>query len=103
MILSFLKALGYHNTIDYFVKKTYYNEDLLLCLTFDVGISWIKVPLHNYETYVHPKLPSPQESAAFSLERFPHYFVEKYGRFPMGCHAWPKNFDYWKDYIDICK
>lgn len=103
LILSFIKAIGYHNTVGYFVNKTYYNEDLLFCLTFDVGISWINVPLHNYETYIHPQLPSAKESAAFSLERFPKFFVEKYGKFPMGCHAWHKNIDYWKNYIGIYK
>lgn len=100
ILLSLLRALGYRNTVAYFIKHTYYNEDLLFCLTFDVSISWITTPLHTYNTWIHPILPTAKESAAFSLERYPSYFIDMYGVSPIGCHAWQKNMDFWKDYIN---
>lgn len=100
LVLSIVRAFGYHNTIDYFINHTYYNEDLLFCLTFDVGESWINIPIHQYETYIKPNLPSIAESASFALERHPKYFVEMFGSLPMGCHAWQNNEEFWREYMD---
>ena len=81
--------LGWHNTIDYFVRTYDDFEDFFWCE---------KIPLLE----VDYKIPSAKEAVPFSFEKSPAYLYEMNNNtLPFGCHAW-KKYEYesfWKNYI----
>ena len=81
--------LGWHNTINYFVKTYTDYEDFFWCE---------KIP----SLALDYKIPLAQEAVAFSFELSPAYLYEQNGNhLPFGCHAWHK-YDYetfWKQFI----
>lgn len=83
-------CLGWHNTIDYFVKTYMYFEDFFWC---------DRIPSLGFNY----KIPSPEEAIAFSFELSPSYLYKLNGNYlPFGCHAWYK-YEYenfWKQYIN---
>lgn len=85
----FVHLLGWHNTIDYYVRTYPYYEDFFWCE---------KIP----SLKIDYKIPSAEEAIPFSFEKSPSYLYElNNNRMPFGCHAWQK-YEYesfWKNYI----
>lgn len=81
--------VGWHNTIDYFVRVYDDFEDFFWCE---------KIPSLEIEY----KIPSAKEAVPFSFEKSPAYLYElNNNTLPFGCHAWQK-YEYetfWKNYI----
>lgn len=81
--------LGWHNTMDYFVRTYDDFEDFFWCEKIpSLGL--------NY------KIPSAKDAMPFSFELSPAYLYALNGNeLPFGCHAWHK-YEYetfWKQYI----
>jgi hypothetical protein len=81
------RSLGLHNTFGQLIEHYPWNEDAF----------W---------TMEAPKtgcfrVPSPEESAHFSLETHPRFWVEQRdGQLPMGCHAWWRyDVEFWKPHL----
>ncbi len=77
LILFARMSLGWHNTLDYFIKIGIQEDHIL-------GI---------YVPHVFPwfQLPPMQEAAGFAIEANPRRTREYYGiKRPFGCHAWEK-------------
>ncbi len=85
----FAHLIGWHNTIDYFVRTYEHFEDFFWCE---------KIPSLSLDY----KIPSAQEAVPFSFELSPAYLYElNNNTLPFGCHAWQK-YEYesfWKKYI----
>lgn len=81
--------VGWHNTIDYFVRTYDDFEDFFWC---------VKIP----SLKIDYKIPSAEGAVPFSFELSPAYLYELNGKkLPFGCHAWQK-YEYetfWKKYI----
>lgn len=89
-LISRLKfILGGHNRIDSLVERNELNEDHFYCIFLRTS-------------RFAPRLPSPEEAAAFAFERSPSYLYRLIGRLPMGCHAFEKNeyTTFWRDLIN---
>ena len=82
-------VLGWHNTMDYYVRTYTDFEDFFWCE---------KIP----SLCLNYKIPTSTEAVPFSFELSPAYLYNVNGnKLPFGCHAWQK-YDYetfWKDYI----
>lgn len=81
--------LGWHNTMDYYVRTYADFEDFFWCE---------KIPSLSIDY----KIPSAEEAVPFSFELSPAYLYALNGnQLPFGCHAWHK-YEYetfWKNYI----
>ena len=82
------RALGYRNTMKYFSRKIFVNEDAFWC-----------VFLENTKHKLN--LPDIDTAAKFSVETGAKQFYEKnQSTLPFGCHAWQKQeSDFWKNFI----
>lgn len=82
-------SLGWHNTIDYYVRTYEDFEDFFWCE---------KIP----SLCIDYKIPKAAEAVPFSFELSPAYLFKLNGnKLPFGCHAWHR-YEYetfWKDYI----
>ncbi len=92
---SFLKSLGVHNTVSWWVnnRSDEINEDWLISNLFG--------KISTKEVF-HPFMPLVEEAAEFSLEFSPKYFYELCGnRLPFGCHGFLKHGynEFWKEFI----
>lgn len=86
-----VKMCGYHNTLDYFLKKTKTNEDYI----FGIFIKGTKK--------INVNIPDCIEAMQFSFEVHPEFLYNKNeGELPFGCHAylkWDYN-NFWAKYIN---
>ena len=87
----FAHWVGWHNTIDYFVRTYVDFEDFFWCE---------KVP----SLCLDYKIPTAEEAIAFSFEISPSYLYQCNNQcLPFGCHAWHK-YEYekfWKQHIPL--
>jgi hypothetical protein len=82
---SFLKALlllpfsvfGFRNNYKYLATSYKFNED-----GFFIEAS---------SKYHALKIPNVEEAIGFSWDMHPRFLYEKFGKLPLGCHAWYRN------------
>lgn len=84
-----IRALGYKNSISFFLMNYTQNEDVFICQYLE-------------ELGVLLNIPSPSEAMYFAYENNPSYLFQMMGeQLPFACHAW-KRYEYnefWKKYI----
>jgi len=69
------RSIGFNNTLGDLIDHYPWNEDAF----------WTLEAPKTGQFHV----PSPQESASFSLETHPRFWINRLdGQLPMGCHAW---------------
>ena len=94
--VSIIKSLGWHNTINYYIKNVAYhwiNEDYFFTNY---------ITLLSKRASLNPVLPTPLEAAKFSFESSPAFlYMLCDGNLPFGCHAFEKyEFEtFWKKHI----
>jgi hypothetical protein len=81
-------ALGYKNTIRYFIRHFSEYEDIF----------WASHARHAVPAF---RIASPEEALPFSFEYAPRYCFEKNGRrLPFGCHGWYKiDPEFWQPFL----
>jgi len=76
-------------------KFAFYFDDFHL----NEDVVWTEVVPQLFPEF---KIADPMASLAFSFEyNLPQSLKLNEGRLPLGCHAWFKHPDFWKDYIDF--
>lgn len=77
-----VKNNTYHLLNDYKM-----NEDHYMYHVISKKLSWFKIP-------------PVEEALEFAVETNPSYHIERMGKLPFGCHAWPRfEPEFWKKYI----
>lgn len=81
------QTLFYSHQLTDFFKKKYFHEDII----------WTQmVPLQ----FPQFKVADTASAAKFSFELNPErLFILNHYQLPLGCHAWRKHYDFWKDFI----
>lgn len=88
-LIAKLKFLaGGYNRIEKLIERNMLNEDHFYCIFLR-------------KSRFAPRLPKPEEAAAFAFERSPSYLHRLIGKMPMGCHAFEENeyTTFWHDKI----
>lgn len=96
-IKSCLKIIGFHNTMQWYIKHVSNN------INEDYFISIYLGAISNKRKRFLPHLPSPFDAAAFSFEQSPSYLYKLIGeKLPFGCHAFEKYeyLTFWRNFID---
>ncbi len=100
VIVWIFMCLGYHNSVDYVINRTFINEDLFFCLIFDKDWGG-ELTYEPQETWLKAKFPSATDAMRFAFERYPSYLHKLNNKqLPFGCHGWKKyESNFWKEYI----